>query len=253
MIVDRIMPDTKQETQGTEPFPYPFLVLLAIVLRLFWESIPIGDLTFCVLFPIYLFLANHFRFDQNRLAHETNQAHRGLQFEYDGVNSDKTESFIARYIGAFALAGVVGPLALSGYIYRTQTDSSSFLVVTAMSPHLVLLLVQIVMEHTGKLLQWHAYVQCLNPIGFSIYREFALFAWLTMAWEHWRENPDKVETRLGLLLAAVNTVMWTYNCFIFLLLRMMPIYLDDTKYPTPRVTWYGQLVPVLPARSKKLE
>jgi hypothetical protein len=50
---------------------------------------------------------------------------------------------------------------------------------------------------------------------------------------------------LGLSLALVNLGVWTYNLFIFLLLRTVPQYLDKTEFPAAAVVWKSQLFPVL--------
>lgn len=52
--------------------------------------------------------------------------------------------------------------------------------------------------------------------------------------------------RLVLALAIINTVMWFYNLFIFLLLRTLPVYFD--KDETPPVEMAYLLFPY-PAKS----
>ena len=68
-----------------------------------------------------------------------------------------------------------------------------------------------------------------------------------------RRAENSLLVQVGLVLAVMNTIMWSYNCFVFLLLRVMPNYVNQDKYPVPRIAWWGQLVPVLPSSGKKVD
>ena len=207
------------ESPRQRPFPYPFLIVLGIVLKI--ERIPWSDRAFCVCFPLYLWAANTLRFGNNRLAIQANKIQAELQLE---SQQEKAQGFFVAYVASFALLGIVGPFALLGYIWWTpedyQTNNELRQVATMAAPHLTILLVQIVMEHTSRMLRMHAYIQCLNPIGFNVYREFTLATWVSSAWDLWHtQHPDSPVAQAGLALAVLNAVLWTYNCFIFLFMR----------------------------------
>ena len=129
----------------------------------------------------------------------------------------------------------------------------------AAAPHLYLVLCQVAMEILTGGAKFHPLLRLLNPIGFNTYRMGALCAWASTALSGFFRAKDSVAGLgsnifagkmiiwevLGLSLALVNLVVWTYNLFIFLLLRTVPQYLDKTEFPAAKVVWKGQLFPVL--------
>eukprot|EP00751_Fragilariopsis_kerguelensis_P041960 CAMPEP_0171022740 /NCGR_PEP_ID=MMETSP0736-20130129/31647_1 /TAXON_ID=186038 /ORGANISM="Fragilariopsis kerguelensis, Strain L26-C5" /LENGTH=104 /DNA_ID=CAMNT_0011461703 /DNA_START=520 /DNA_END=831 /DNA_ORIENTATION=- len=54
---------------------------------------------------------------------------------------------------------------------------------------------------------------------------------------------------VGLALAVANAIIWTYNLFVFLLLRTLPQYINRQEFPVADVTWKGQLIPILASTS----
>ena len=51
----------------------------------------------------------------------------------------------------------------------------------------------------------------------------------------------------ALALAVGNLLLWSYNLFVFLLLRVVPQYLDPAEFPTPTKRWQWELLPLRPA------
>merc|ERR1740123_2741685 len=102
-------------------------------------------------------------------------------------------------------------------------------------------------ELAGK---FHAIPRLLVPIGFNLYRLGTLTAWLQISWhsftvmkaavifnESFHATSMVLWEVLGLSLSFVNMIMWTYNLFIFLLLRVLPQYIDSKSFPMPDVAW----------------
>ena len=50
----------------------------------------------------------------------------------------------------------------------------------------------------------------------------------------------------GLALALTNALLWSYNLFVFLLLRVAPQYLDPLQFGAPPVDWKFALLPLAP-------
>ena len=50
----------------------------------------------------------------------------------------------------------------------------------------------------------------------------------------------------GLTLALTNALLWSYNLFVFLLLRVAPQYLDPLQFGAPPVDWKFALLPLAP-------
>jgi hypothetical protein len=109
--------------------------------------------------------------------------------------------------------------------------------------------------------KFYPLLRLINPIGFNTYRMGSLWVWASTSMSSFRMAKDSVSIAglgsnifagkmiiwevLGLSLALVNLVVWTYNLFIFLLLRCVPQYMDKTEFPAANVVWKGQLFPVV--------
>merc|ERR1712232_1426661 len=101
----------------------------------------------------------------------------------------------------------------------------------AATPHLFVLLCQILMEtmaNGGP--NFHPLLQLINPIGFSAYRMGCAKTWIAVAWQlqatassaqHDNSTALSLVTweNAHLALAVLNGVFWTYNPFVTLLLR----------------------------------
>mmetsp|Transcript_20047 Transcript_20047/g.40627 ORF Transcript_20047/g.40627 Transcript_20047/m.40627 type:complete len:256 (-) Transcript_20047:61-828(-) len=200
------------------------------------HSIARADIVFAMLFPAYLFAANAFRFQWN------------LPARLSGRASSKSEPLllccidldsIQVYVAAFAIVGlllpgavmIVGPAALAELA----------------APHLFILLCQIIMECLTDSPLYHIMVRLFVFVGYSTYRIWKLVHWVESSWDLLLTTTEesRVWYLAGFGLASINLLMFSYNLFVFLLLRLAPCFLDPTECPSPHVTWKGELVPVL--------
>ena len=85
------------------------------------------------------------------------------------------------------------------------------------------------------------------PIGFNAYRLGVLRTWLVSAFLTARAGGGLAPSLWAwsaVALATANTLVWSYNLFVFLLLRVVPQYLDEEKFPTPSTNWGWELLPL---------
>ena len=89
-------------------------------------------------------------------------------------------------------------------------------------------------------MKFHDVLRILVPIGFNAYRLKPLCRWVYLAS---MISPDSGPWYVAaLFLSVINLVLWSYNLFIFLLLRVLPIYFDKIK--TPPVDMAYTVVPI---------
>jgi hypothetical protein len=120
------------------------------------------------------------------------------------------------YAGFAALLALVLPTAACA---AGRGDAA---VLAAVAPHLYLTVAQVVCETFTGGGATAALPRMLVPVGFNTYRMWTLAAWVSAA----------AASGLGpwhVALAAANLVFWAYNLFGFLLLNMLPRYLDPAK------------------------
>lgn len=204
----------------------PVLPLATIVLAC-TRTIPAGDRLFSLLFPLYVCLANRWRFDRNAPVVAAGGTDRPLLREGSGP-------WFKTYILTFGVVGIVLPLALQVLAPRPVAEAAA--------PHLYLTLCQVVMETVARKARYHPVPRLLVPIGFNAYRLTALGTWVRTARGAAPRGAGEVA---GLVLAVANALLWTYNLFVFLLLRTLPQYLDRREFPEAEVSWKGQLLPVI--------
>jgi hypothetical protein len=109
------------------------------------------------------------------------------------------------------------------------------------------------MENLTQTPRFHPLTRLMVPIGFNAYRIESLRVWLLAAWKSSVAAKQAftgvsgivIWEALGLTLAFVSMVMWTYNLFVFLLLRTVPQYLDRNEFPDSAISWKGQVWPVV--------
>lgn len=228
--------DGEEPNEGSKrPKNLPILPLITVAVAC-TRPIPAWDRLFSIAYPAYLCLANHFRFDRNAPGNAAGRVKTPLLREGGGP-------WFIRYVGTFAVVGLLLPLVVQIVAPRSVADAAA--------PHLYLTLCQCWMEGVSSGAWFYPLVRLMVPIGFNAYRMIALKTWLIAAWRSTgAATPGGVvwET-LGLALAFVNTVIWTYNLFVFLLLRTLPQYIDREEFPEAKVTWKGQVFPVLNAKS----
>jgi hypothetical protein len=223
---------------GFNPIVPTIIIALAIT-----RPIPVWDRFFSIGYPINLCLANRFRFDQN--------APSIAKFGGGGNNNVFTKLPILRegagpwfknYGLMFAGIGILLPL-ITQIIAPTS-------IAEAAAPHLYLTLCQVMMESKMRGPKFHSLIEVLNPIGFNAYRLICLKTWLLVAYQSVVTSSNYFSCSFwevfGLVLALSNTIIWTYNLFVFLLLRTLPQYLDRNKFPdADNISWKGQIIPIL--------
>ena len=223
--------------------PLPILVIILLIVH--HRSIPTLDVFFSIAFPLYLGLANRFRFDNNAKLFALRKKQGKIYPEKPDWFEQNNESWFMNYMLFAATLGVILPIVL-------QFVAPSA-IVQASAPHLYLLVNQIMMEHMVNNPRFHPILQVINPIGFSVYRMATLKIWLEVAYEMLPTTTELDRSdiltweMLHLLLALSNVMFWTYNTFVMLLLRVLPPCLDQSKFLDADVSWseFYQLVPVV--------
>uniref|UniRef100_A0A7S0C4K2 DUF7733 domain-containing protein n=1 Tax=Proboscia inermis TaxID=420281 RepID=A0A7S0C4K2_9STRA len=207
---------------------FPSIIALVACTR----PIPFWDRFFSIVYPLYLCLANRFRFDRNAPSVAAEKKTLPLLREGSGP-------WFSTYLKSFGTVGILLPLVVQILAPRS--------IVNAAAPHFYLTLCQVVMESFARGPRFYSLTRLLVPIGFNAYRIGALKVWIEKAWIGYTIDRHSTWGILGLVLAAANTLMWTYNIFIFLLLRVLPQYLNRDEFPDSEVTWKGPVlsVPVL--------
>ena len=231
-------------------------------LLLYYRSIPAWDVFFSVAFPFYLALANRFRFDNNAKLIASWKRQGKVYSERPDWFVSSNDIFFKRYLGACVVIALILPMLVQFFAPTSIAEVSA--------PHLYLLLCQIALEHMVNNPRCHPLLQLINPIGFSFYRLAALKTWLGAAlapfplqafgirayhclmvtesgiWMCPQMLPTAWEV-FHLLLALSNVVLWTYNTFVMLFLRILPTCLDQNKFLDADVSWGGSfhLFPIL--------
>ena len=196
----------------------------------YFYPLSVGDAAFGLLYPAYLHAASVLRFGK-------------AKSHYQSLGKDQfvgTPSFRV-YMMVFQVATVLVPFACV-CLPMVPTRQKQ---VTA-TP-LILLLLQVATEKQSA--NWHDVTRVLVPIGFNAYRLRSLATWIQVAQEDYgNDNTTTAASILFLTVAVVNLILWTYNLFIFLLWRVLPLYFDkqdSPDVPAGGLTWKANLVPVL--------
>lgn len=213
------------------PSPAEITLAGAAALVAYARPVPLADRVFSVAYPAYLYAANRLRFDRNAPAADRKQV---------PPLREGRGPWFGRYVVSFAMAGLLIPLVLQVVAPEAVSGPAA--------PHLYLTLCQCFMEALISGPGFYALIQLLVPIGFNAYRMGSLWTWLSKAWLGFvtaRKGGTAVWETVGMVLAAANMVMWTYNLFVFLLLRTVPQYLDRGEFPHAHVMWKWQVIPVV--------
>eukprot|EP00554_Chaetoceros_debilis_P002683 CAMPEP_0194083188 /NCGR_PEP_ID=MMETSP0149-20130528/8497_1 /TAXON_ID=122233 /ORGANISM="Chaetoceros debilis, Strain MM31A-1" /LENGTH=218 /DNA_ID=CAMNT_0038765529 /DNA_START=17 /DNA_END=673 /DNA_ORIENTATION=+ len=195
------------------------------------QSITGSDVLFIVLYPLYIYLANNVCFNSNELA----LSRKDIVIDSLGQGQFKGQPAFRKYMIAFKIFAVLLPLFL--IVFAPPQISAG-----TVSP-LVLLLVQIVTEKSTQ--RFHDVLRILVPIGFNAYRLKGLYNWVESALLVSEDHPWYY---VGLTLSTINLIIWSYNLFVFLLLRMLPVYFD--KDYTPPVEMAYSVAPIPKTRKK---
>ena len=236
----------RNDVNNTTPlksFFGPKLILPTIIIVLaITRPIPMTDRFFSIGYPIYMYLANRFRFANNAPSIAKfgggNDVFKKLPLIREGAGP-----WFQKYGLTFAGIGIILPLLTQIIAPKAIADAAA--------PHLYLTLCQVAMESKMKGPKFHSLIELLNPIGFNAYRLICLKTWLTVAYQSVVTSTSSTYVGsywevFSLALALSNTIIWTYNLFVFLLLRTLPQYLDRNKFPdVDNISWKGQIIPIL--------
>ena len=232
-----------QTSKESQPLLPSFIILAAatqtflalMLLYKFQSFIPIRHLLFCILYPTYLILANHFRFGNNIVIRQRHSSHpSNLAVVMANIYSEADTLWFMEYMAFATVIGVFLPLATM-FLAPVEVAES------AISP-LVVLWTQITCETVAMRNPYvHRYIAFLITVGFSVCRQSMLFDWFsaslsnvsTYAW------PASVPTScwFGLALSTINVIFWTANTFGFILFRWAPELLSNEKCAAPEVEW----------------
>lgn len=232
---------------ASEPPSLSQVIAVTAVTCIIWHffEIPSSDVIFSVGYALYLIASDFARFDNNRPSKSAGIPFMMLTFDLDQHGGG---GWFAMYIASFAIAGLVLPTIVLIGTYNPDDPKNPA------APHLFVLLAQITMEHLSGYLDCHALIKCLVPIGFSSYRQMTLVEWVRSTYLLWKEDKNLMGHQFAMGLAIANLAMWSYNLFVFLLLRMLPTYVDSNRYPVASVKWkVGNLVPVLTNVEQKVQ
>ncbi len=190
---------------------------------------------FCILYPTYLILANHFRFGNNIVIRQRSHHHpSNLAVVMSKIYSESDTLWFKCYMSSFATVGVLLPLLT---VLLAPTD-----VADAAISHLLVLWTQIICETATMQNPYvHRYICFLIPVGFSVYRQGILTEWFSDSLASYEvasaSGTSSQWYAFGLFLSSVNLIMWTANLFVFLLLRWAPELLADEKCESPEIKW----------------
>jgi len=223
----------------------PKIALPSLLLLLcHYRQIPFWDLFFSIAFPLYVSLANRFRFDNNAreiaLWKEGGEVGPKILGWFSGISEKK---WFAKYMVFAASLGVLLPLLLQ--------VTAPLPIAGAAAPHLYMLLFQIMMEKMANSPKFHSMLWLTIPLGYSAYRMACLKTWTTMAWQMVSSTNGHGSGAFltwemaHFLLALGNTIFWTYNLFVTLVLRVVPQCLDEHKFPDANVSGKYELVPLV--------
>jgi hypothetical protein len=180
----------------------PLVVLSAgCTLLLFSTVVPAHDVAFSFVWPAYIFAVNKLRFSGN--------ATHIMKPSSPLV----AEAWVRKYAAAAGVLALLLP-ALVCLLHRNDAA-----VLALIGPHLYLTTAQVLCESFSSSSSMAMLPRMLVPIGFNTFRLWTLWTWCTQAYTG--QAP-----MWHVCLAVANLLFWTYNLFVFLLLNMLPRYLD---------------------------
>ena len=225
---------------GLAPKANTGMLLLLSILVARTRKLPLLDLVFAFAFPAYLMLANALRFDANKetvaAAGDEEETKKFKPLLREGGRG----KWYKRYVLSFAVVGMFLPLP---FVFFAPPA-----IALAAAPHLFLVAVQSMVEGLTTHAGFAPLLRLAVPIGFNAYRLGTLYAWSAAALSTARASSGALFSACAwpaLALALVNGAMWTYNLFVFLLLRVTPQYFDAKEFPLPATEWKWSLLPVI--------
>ena len=194
-------------------------------------EVPIRDLLFVTLYPLYLYLANSIRFDSNSKVRQRAKSHpHHISNVMSKFFSGSDDQWFKKYIGLAAMVGLVAPLITILCAPRQVSVLAA--------PHLFVLWCQIIGESIVMFNpNVHRFITLLVPLGFSVYRLNLLAEWFLGSVSLFTLSRANYIIWWSVILSSLNLVFWTYNLFVALLLKITPEFLCEEKceYPEMRV------------------
>jgi len=209
-------------------------IFIAIMLSYRLE-VPIRDLLFVTLYPLYLYLANSIRFDSNSIVRQRAKSHpHNISNVMSKFFSGSDDQWFKKYIGLAAMIGLVAPL-----IYISCAPAPGQVSLLA-ARHMFVLWCQIIGESIVMFNpNVHRFITLLVPLGFSVYRLNLLVEWFLGSVSLFSESGANYisvgDAWWSVILSSLNLVFWTYNLFVALLLKITPEFLCEEKCEYPEM------------------
>lgn len=241
---------TKQQSNGLAS-QLPSLVFIALgyfLILHYGDAVTQSDLLFPVGFLAYIFIANIVCFDSNKLYHAKLEKNN-IEFEPMGKHSLGKGVFITEtsflvYFGVAKVTSFLAPLVL---IFAGPSEIAS-----SVTPSILQVIGQAVAEPATATI--HDVPKILVPFVLQAHRFFGpCLVWALDSWIKYNTNnntgggEDNHWYTFNLLLAWANLVFTAWNLFVFLPLRVLPLYFD--KEDSPTVEFAYTLLP-LPKKNK---
>lgn len=211
------------------------------------NTISFRDLTFCVVYPIYIWLANTICFHQQRKTLSTPSSSSLSSTPSEEALSLGKGEFLGkpaftRYVIMFNIFTVLIPYTLIVYhvLSASSSQSDNMKGIEAAVAPTVLLFAQVFMEVMTRI-GYHDVLRILVPIGFNSFRLISLYEWVEISYNEYNSSDGNGNNGV-LALAILNFLMWMYNLFIFLILRVLPVYFD--KKDTPYIKMKYTMIPI---------
>lgn len=214
--------------------PSAQIFLAAYLAHQYHPILQLRHTLFCTLFPAYLLLANRLRFASNLPIRQRPKDHPyNISVTMSDFFSGSNETWFQRYMIMASIIGLVLPLIT---IFCAPSE-----VALLAAPHLFVLWCQIIGESLVMFNQnVNRYIALLMPLGFSVYRMNILVDWFLGSVSLYADVSgigEDIPTgyALGLSLAGLNLVFWTYNLLVTLLLKITPEFLSEEKCEHPKM------------------
>jgi len=223
-----------------------FSGLAAMTFYMHKNTFPLVDVAFGVGYLAYIYLANRICFNSNKLQLlQLKEPLDPMGRHSLGKGMFKKQPAFKSYMITFQLLTVLFPMVL---LFAGPT-----ILTAPIAPPLALLFAQCLGESTTG--SFHDVLRILVPIGFNAYRLGPLLTWFRHSIDQYQSlpfgsssNKDIIWITMNTLLATTNLALWSYNLFIFLLLRVLPVYFD--RVDTPLVEMKYLLAPIPKTTSK---
>jgi len=224
-----------------------FSGLGAILFYMYRDSCPLIDVGFALGYLAYIHLANFVCFNSNRLQLLQRKEPLDMMRKHSlgkGIFIDQPA--FKSYMAICQLLCVFFPLVL---LFAGPSE----LVGPIASP-IILLFAQCFGESTTN--SFHDVLRILVPIGFNAYRLGPLLTWFRHSLDQYHQFASSSSSdgntimyiSLNLMLGAINLAFWSYNLFVFLLLRVLPVYFD--RVDTPLVEMKYTMIPIPKPKAK---